>query len=291
MTRYYALALCTNYWKPKTDFVSEIVAALKGKIAEGDFVVVSEKAISIAKNDILDESALTPGLTAKILATLWMRFVWGRFLGIICHFGQRLIIRIREYPTEAGSQHKQFSLQNAGFGQALMFGSEGGIDGSNLPFSLVSLPLKNPAREAEVIRNSIYSSLRKAVTVLIVDSDKTYSFKNFHFTPRPNSMKGINHRGGLIAYLIGRSIKLKRCPTPIAVFGSNLSVQDALTISNVADRARGPGSGATVWDMAARFKVPTNKVTWEMLAQVKHKPIVIVRTALSFQKATIKNRH
>jgi F420-0:gamma-glutamyl ligase-like protein len=52
---------------------------------------------------------------------------------------------------------------------------------------------------------------------------------------------------------------------------------EALTITNVADKARGPGSGATVWDMASRFHVDFNYVTWEMLSRIRHKPIVIIR--------------
>ena len=56
-----------------------------------------------------------------------------------------------------------------------------------------------------------------------------------------------------------------------------LSAAEALTITNIADKARGPGSGATVWDMAARFQVDVNGVSWEMLAKIRHKPIVIVR--------------
>jgi F420-0:gamma-glutamyl ligase-like protein len=50
-----------------------------------------------------------------------------------------------------------------------------------------------------------------------------------------------------------------------------------LTITNIADRARGPGSGATVWDMAARFGVSIDAVSWEMLGKIRHKPLVIVR--------------
>jgi F420-0:gamma-glutamyl ligase-like protein len=50
-----------------------------------------------------------------------------------------------------------------------------------------------------------------------------------------------------------------------------------LKIARIADKARGPGSGATVWDMAARFKVEVTGVSWDMLAKIAHKPIVIVR--------------
>ncbi len=279
MTRYYALALHTNYWKPGTDFSEEILRAIKGKVVDSDFVVVSEKAISTAKSLIVDETRFKPSLSARMLAAFWMPIVWGYCLGVLCHFGRRLMRRLREYPNQAGSRHKQVALENAGLAQALMFGSEGGIDGSNLPFSYVSLPLKTAASDAYKIRQNILNGLGKKVIVIIVDSDKTYTLRNFHFTPRPHPIPGINSHGGVVAYVIGKALELRRRPTPIAIAGSKLTAEEALVISNIADKARGPGSGATVWDMAARFRVSTTQVTWDMLAQIKHKPIVIVRKA------------
>ena len=279
MARYKALALITEYWKPGTDYTEKIVAAANAKINNGDFVVVSEKAVATAKNNVVNEENFKPSFTAKLIAKVWMPFGWGYFLGIACHFGRRLLCRIRKYPPDTGSRHKQVALKYAGFLQALMFGSEGGIDGSNLPFSLVSLPLNKPTEVAEEIRGQILQLLGKKVTVVIVDSDKTYSFRNFHFTPRPNSVKGINSQGGIIAYLIGKAFKLRKHPTPIAIAGTTIRIEETLMIANVADKARGPGSGATVWDMAARFRVPATCVTWAMLAKVKHKPIVVVRRA------------
>ena len=118
-------------------------------------MVVSEKAISTAKGNVADENQIVAGASAKFLAGFWMCTVWGYGLGVVCHFGQRLLARLRHYPAESGSKHKQFALEYAGFGQALMFGSEGGIDGSNLPYSLVSLPLKDPKAAAEEIRLEI----------------------------------------------------------------------------------------------------------------------------------------
>ncbi len=288
MTRYYALALTTRYWMPKTDYIREIIHAVRGKVADGDFVIVSEKALSTASNNIVDESKFTPSATAKFIATIWMPFAWGYFIGVACHFGQRLLGRIRAYPAETGSRHKQVALQYSGLHQALMFGSEAGIDGSNLPYSLVSLPLPNSDVAAEAIRMQIKQNLDKDITVVIVDTDKTYSFRNFHFTPRPKPMGGISSYGGLAAYVIGKMLKLRKRPTPLAVAGQRLHAGEALTIANVADRARGPGSGATVWDMAARFKVAPTGVTWDMLTNIKHKPIVIVRRATQTQQATGK---
>ncbi len=119
--------------------------------------------------------------------------------------------------------------------------------------------------------------LQKNVCVIIADTDKTYRFRNFFFTPRPKPLRGIHSFGGATTYIIGRILNLKKSSTPLAVAGCKLQAGEALTITNIADKARGPGSGATVWDMAARFKVDINGVTWEMLNKIKHKPIVIIR--------------
>jgi F420-0:gamma-glutamyl ligase-like protein len=277
MTKYYALAVATKYWKPGENYVNYIIDALEKRVDDGDFVVVSEKALSTALNNITDESHISPSFNARLISRLWMRIVWGYFLGELCHFGKRLMRRLREYPFETGSRHKQVALQQAGLSQALMWGSEGGIDGSNLPFSYVSLPLSNPYERAEEIHQQIWRKLKKKVYVIIVDTDKTYSFRNFHFTPRPKPMKGIYSFGGVAAYIIGRMFKLRKRPTPLAVAGDELQAKEALKIASIADRVRGPGSGATVWDMAARFEVAVTGISWDMLSKMKHKPIVIIR--------------
>ena len=284
MSRYYALPIFTGYWKPKDDYLNSIVRAVAGKVKDGDFVVVSEKAISTALGSILDESKIEPNLNAKLIAGFWMRIMWGYPLGILCHFGQRLLKRLRQYPLETGSRHKQVALQYAGLSQALMFGSEGAIDGSNLPYSYVSLPLKNPQENAKKIQEEIQAKTKANVCVIIVDTDKTYKLKNFYFTPRPSPIKGIHSIGGTFTYIIAKALKLKKSSTPLAVAGCKLQASEALKISNIADRARGPGSGATVWDMAARFKVQVNGVSWEMLGKIRHKPVVIVRMAIDEKK-------
>jgi F420-0:gamma-glutamyl ligase-like protein len=277
MTKYRALAVATGFWKPGENYLNRITAAIENRVDDGDFVVVSEKAISTALGRILDENAVQPSLNAKLISRLWMRVAWGYFLGVLCHFGQRLQHRLREYPLKMGSRHKQTALEHVGLLQALMFGSEGGIDGSNLPFSYVSLPLSDSSEVAEKIQHQIFHALGKCVCVVIVDTDKTYTFRNFHFTPRPKPLKGIHSAAGVTTYIAGRAFKLKRSSTPLAVAGCRLQTGEALKIANIADRARGPGSGATVWDMAARFKVPVTGVSWDMLAQLEHKPIVLVR--------------
>jgi F420-0:gamma-glutamyl ligase-like protein len=280
MTKYYGLAVATSYWRPGSNYVDKIAKALEGKVKNGDFVVVSEKAISTATCNIIDESTVKPDLCARVLVRFWMRIVWGYPLGTLCHFGQRFLRRLRNYPLDDGSRHKQVALERAGLRQALMFGSEGGIDGSNLPYSYVSLPLRNAHEIARRIRAEIRLRLREYVCVIVADTDKTYRLGNFFFTPRPKPVEGIHSFGGFTTYIIGRALKLRKSSTPLAVAGCNLSARQALTITNIADRVRGSGGGATVWDMAARFHVDVNEVSWEMLSEIRHKPIVIVRRSL-----------
>jgi F420-0:gamma-glutamyl ligase-like protein len=277
MSKYYALPVVTAYWKPGQNYLNDILDAVEKRVADDDFVVVSEKALSTALGNIIDESSVRPSFNAKILSSFWMRIGWGYFFGFLCRLGPRLRRRLREYPVKAGSRHKQTALQQAGLLQALMWGSEGGIDGSNLPFSYVSLPLNNPYETAELIHRRIWRKLKKKIFVVIVDTDKTYAFRNFFFTPHPKPMRGIYSIGGVVSYIIGRVFKFRKRPTPLAVVGGRLQAKEALKIANIADRARGPGSGATVWDMAARFNESTTRVSWDLLSRVKHKPIVLVR--------------
>jgi F420-0:gamma-glutamyl ligase-like protein len=281
MTRYSALAVATSYWKPNEDYLDRITEALNDRVQNGDFVAVSEKALAIATGNIVDEGAIKPSRNANLLANFWMRLVWGYCLGFLCDFGQRLLKRLREYPLESGSRHKQVALERAGLFQALMFGSEGGIDGSNLAYSYVSLPLSNADEFGQRISDHIFRTLGKRVCVIIADTDKTYKFRNFYFTPRPKPLIGIHSFGAVFTYIFGRMLRLKRSSTPLAVAGCSLSATEALKVTNIADRARGPGSGATVWDMAARFHVNVNDVSWEMLGTITHKPLVIVRKTQS----------
>jgi F420-0:gamma-glutamyl ligase-like protein len=280
MPRYRALAVVTSYWKPEEDYLAAIIKAVATRVEDGDFVVVSEKALSTAVGNIVDESKMLSSLNARCLARWWMRVLWGHVFSSALGFGPRLTRNLQEYPLESGSRHKQLALERAGSLQALMFGSEGGIDGSNLPYAYVSLPLKNAPEIAEEIRQEINAKLERNVAVIVVDTDKTFTFRNFHFTPRPTPMRGIHGNGGVVAYIIGRMFRFRKRPTPLAVAGSEIEAGDALRIANIADKARGVGSGTTVWKMAKRFQVDLTGVTWEMLSGIKHKPVVMVRKAI-----------
>jgi F420-0:gamma-glutamyl ligase-like protein len=275
--RRETLAIATAYWKPGQDYVDSVVSVLEDRLCGGDVVVISEKAVSTASGNVVDESLVRPSWTARFLARFWVRRVWAYVLGPLCHLRRTMISNLRSYPVREGSAHKQVALQYSGFLQALMHGSEGGIDGSNLPYSYVSLPLENAFRAAETVRKAIEARLGEKVLVMIVDTDKTYSWRNFHFTPRPKPVRGIKPLRGVVPFVVGRFFKLKKRATPLAVAGAEISVERALEIAETANRARGFGAGRNVWDMARTFGVPLTAVSWEMLEKIEHKPIVVVR--------------
>ena len=77
--------------------------------------------------------------------------------------------------------------------------------------------------------------------------------------------------------MAGRSLKLKKRATPLAISGPQITTEEALEIARIANRTRGTGAGRTVWDMAKTFNVNLTDVTWKMLDSVKHRPIVIIR--------------
>jgi F420-0:gamma-glutamyl ligase-like protein len=269
-------AVRTRYWKPGDDYHRIILDAISAELKDGDVVAVSEKALAVAQGQIVDESSARPRLIARSLVGFWMRFVWGFVLSRLCHMKPVNIKRLRAYPLREGAKHKQVCLERVGFLQALRPFSEGGIDTTNLPYSLASLPLESPKRVAEGIQKMIVDRLGKNVTLTIVDSDKTYSCGAIHLSSRQVEIPGVVNLG-FFAYLIGRAFRWRARSTPIAWVGSEVSPDHALRVAGLANKARGYGAGRTAWDMAIRFGVGLTEVDWEMLEQVEHRPIVVLR--------------
>lgn len=271
-----AIRIETSYWTPGTDYVTAIIEAVRDVVMEGDVVVISEKAISTARGLLIDESSFRPSLMARLLAKYWIRLFWGDILGRWTRLRPRTLRFLRDYPLELGAVHKEVALRYAGLLQALRHFSEGGIDASNLPYSYVSLPLPEASAEAERIRSAIASQTGREVTVLIVDSDKSFSWRNLHLAPRRVETEGLIHLGGFLIFLLGRMFRLKERATPVA--SSCIKNPDlALRLAEIADKVRGYGAGRTVWDMARRFGVDLTGITWRMLESLEHYPIVILR--------------
>jgi len=271
-----AIPVKTRYWKPGDDYISIIKSSIIDKVEDGDTIVLSEKAISVAKGRLIDESKIKPSLLAKFIASFWMRYAWGYILARLCRLKTKNVHRLRNYPVKEGASHKQLALIYTGFLQTLRNWSEGGIDVSNIPLTYACLPLDDPYGEAIKIQAEI-QNIAKKLRVMIVDTDMTYSWRNLHITPRPKPIKGILSIGGFMTYVIGRALKLKHRATPLAI-SSNINLNEALDIAQLAHRARGSGAGRTAWDMAKRFGTSLTSVTWEMLDEVDHYPIVIVRS-------------
>lgn len=230
----------------------------------------------MAMGHVVDEADVRPGLLAKFLVRIWMRFVWGYLLGPLCRFRTKTLWRLKRYPIREGAAHKEVALRHAGFRQSLLHYSEGGIDVTNLPYALASLPLDDPERIGGMVLRAIAKACDKEVSVMIIDTDKTYSWNRLHLTSRRSAVRGLRALG-LLALILGRTFGWKARATPLVICGRELSLDETLTVADAADRAMGCGAGRTVWDMARRFRVGLTGVSWDMLDRVRHYPIVLVR--------------
>ena len=268
-----------RYWRLGTDYVSEITERVKNYIESGDILAVSEKAISTATGNIVDEAHVKPGSLAWFLSSFWTRRLWGGPLGMLVGLRRQTIENLRNYPLEDGAAHKQLALSHVGLLQSLRHYSEGGIDVSNLPFAYVSLPLRCPLKNALRIREHILEVTGKEVTVMIMDGDTTYSWRNLHLAPRKVDAPGLIHFGGVMTFLIGRILGFRARQTPIALAGSPINPDRALWYARLFHSQCGGGAGRTAWSMSKKMDTSLTGVTWEMLESVEHFPISIIRVS------------
>jgi len=274
-----AFPVKTSYWKPRKSFLLEVCRKLEGKISHGDVIVFSEKALSVALNNIYDESTVKPRFIHKIMAFLIMNILWGYVLGEIVKLKRETIEWIRKTPISEISAHKALSLKIGGLLQALKPSSEAGVDTSNVPYTYVSLPLTK-CSIVEELRRTLEKCLEKKVSVLIVDSDRAYVHRRLSLAlaSRKTCLKHLRNYG-VLSYILGRTFRDTFYPraTPVMYSGMKIDLRLLLEVAEVADRARGVGAGRTVFEMARRFGVSVGEVTWEMLSSIPHYPIVIVK--------------
>lgn len=267
----------TSYWRPGTDYSLEIVEAVRPYLRDCDILAVSEKAVSTAQGNLVDESRVTPGVVAQFLAGAWTRRLWGGPLGRLTKLRDKTIENLRGYPEAEGAAHKQTTIWYAGLAQSLRHYSEGGIDASNLPYSYVCLPLRRPTQTAEMIVQRVKEETGKDVTVMIIDGDTTYTWRNLHMTPRRVATMGLLHPGGFLSFVMGRALGLRARQTPVAVAGGRLNPDRALWLASLYHRRCGRGAGRTVWGMAESMGTGLADVTWEMMETVSHHPVAIIR--------------
>jgi F420-0:gamma-glutamyl ligase-like protein len=271
------ITLQCRYWRPGTDFASEISRRVKNHVRDGDVVAVSEKAMSTASGNIVDEALIKPGSLARFLSGFWTRRLWGGPLGRALGLKERTLRNLQNYPEFEGAAHKQLALAKTGFLQSLRYYSEGGIDASNLPYTYVSLPLNNSSRNAEKIRELIEREHGVNITVMIMDGDTTYSWRNLHLAPRRVESPGLIHFGGVTTFVIGRLLGFRARQTPIAIVGEPVNPDRALWFARLFHKLCGGGAGRTVWSMSEKMETTITGITWEMLESVEHYPVTIIR--------------
>ena len=267
----------TSYWRPGTDYGQEIVEAVRTHVRDGDILAVSEKAVSTAQGNLVDESSVRPGHVARFLAGIWTRSVWGGPLGRLTKLKDKTMENLRNYPKREGAAHKQTTIWYAGLTQSLRHYSEGGIDASNLPYSYVCLPSREPVKAAEEILQRIKLETGMDVTVMIVDGDTTYTWRNLNMAPRRVHTPGLVYLGGFLSFVLGRALGLRARQTPVAVAGGCLNPDRALWFASLYHRHSGRGAGRTVWGMAESMGTGLTGVTWEMMDLVHHHPVAIIR--------------
>jgi len=275
--KYLVMKKPMRYWVPGYDFSAEIIRVYGNVLRNGDFLIISEKALAIALGYIYDESIIEESRITS-LATRVVRELWS-IIGTRCKLGEKTITMLRSIPLELLARHKQLSLSIGGLKHFLKPVSEAGIDTSNLPYSYVSLPLQMAEEIADQIRNEISSKLGKDVSVLIQDTDKTFLLDKLSLglATRPSKVRGIIDLG-VISYILGMCTHLFRAyPTPVAFSGPQISLRLLLNIARAAESSRGWGAGRNVVEMARRFNSGFEDVTWQMLMRENHFPAVIVR--------------
>jgi len=277
---YRPLRIKTSLWRPGFDAIGELVRLVKGVVGEGDVLVLSEKALSVAKGLVFDEASIKPSRLSQVYTCLLMRWIWGYLLGPICKLKPQTLSWIRGYMIKEGARHKQLAIRVGGPLEALKPSSEAGIDASNLPFSLVALPLNDAKAAAGEVRRRLMEEAGVDVTVVVVDSDRLYQHRRLDFalTSRRTSVK-LGVYMGPLSLIVGRVFRGSFTPlaTPLAVDGPPLNKWLLLGLAEVADRVRGFGAGRTAFDAARRLGAPVDKVTWSMLERVPHYPAVLFK--------------
>lgn len=199
---YTLIPIETKYIKVNEN-LDKIINPAMNLLEDGDYLVIAETPIAISQGRLVDEVDYTPGISAKILATLWSKYIWGYILGPLFRIKKRTIKNLRRLPHES-KRHKEVVLKLYGWKHALKPASEAGIDLSNAPGTSVSLLPENPKKIAIEIANKIKSKTDVSGKVLIIDTDATYKRKDKYFTGLPTAIDGISSDNGFFAYVLGQ---------------------------------------------------------------------------------------
>ena len=268
---YIVIPIETGYIKPNED-LSSIIEPAKELIEDGDYLVIAETPIAVSQNRLVDESLYSPSLTAKILTTVWSKYLWGYVLGPLLGIKKRTIKNLRKLPEETKA-HKEVVLQLYGLKHALKPASEAGIDLSNSPGTFVSLLPENPEKVSKEIKNEI----GKDICVMIIDTDATYMKNGKYFTGLPIAIDGIDADNGFFGYFKGQ-LSENMGSTPLGC-SEEIDVETALKIANIAEDYQKSLSTEmkTIHSVKDVLGTEFDEVTVEALDSITHTPAVIIR--------------
>ncbi|RLG61672.1 hypothetical protein DRN87_01925 [Candidatus Geothermarchaeota archaeon] len=276
-----------KYWYPGTDVVKSIVKRYGDRILDGDFIIISDKALSTAYGYIYDESSITSVKTFVIPTYVVSRIFWCRIFGKV--FSEDILKILCKYNIVKLARHKKLALRIGGFKHFIKPISEAGIDTTNLPYEYVSIPIKEINDIVTEIYFELSSILHKSLNLLIVDTDKCFrpiSFKSIALSTRPSKVKGIIDLGGY-AYLIGKCFRkfFKEYPTPVSYKGIWIGLDKILRLAKIGNSAMGYGAGRNLIEMYKNLGINLNKhIKWLDLARIRHYPAVVVRIPKNLRK-------
>ena len=268
---YIVIPIETGYIKPNDD-LNVIIEPAQKLMKDDDYLVIAETPISVAQGRLVDESKYSPSITAKLLTTVWSKYLWGYILGPALGIKQRTIKNLRKLPKETYA-HKEVILQLYGLKHALKPASEAGVDLSNAPGTYVSLLPDNPEQVAKDLKNKI----GKEVCVMIIDTDATYMKNGKYFTGLPIAIDGIDADNGFFGYVKGQ-LSENMGSTPLGC-SEKMDVETALRIANIAEDYQKSLSTEmkTIHSVKEVLGTEFDEVTIDDLDSITHTPAVIIR--------------
>lgn len=256
--------------------LNKIIDPVIKLIENDDYLIIAETPVAISQGRLVDEMKYEPGISAKFLAIIWSKYIWGYLLGPIFGIKDRTIKNLRRLPPES-KRHKEVVLQLYGWKHALKPASEAGIDLSNAPGTFVSLLPENPEKVAKDIAKKIEEKTTKTAHVLIIDTDATYKRGKKYFTGLPIAINGINSNKGVFGYVLGQ-LSENVGSTPLGS-SRNITVKEGIKMANIAENYQKTLSTnmETIHSVKNILGSNIDGTTVESLDSIVHTPAVIVR--------------
>lgn len=274
---YKVIPIETNYIKPNEN-LNKFLDKVYPLVKDNDYLVIAETPISVSQGRLIDESKYKPGLSAKFLANIWSKYIWGYILGPALGIKERTMKNLRKLPKQTAA-HKQVVLELYGWKHALKPASEAGIDLSNSPGTYVSLLPKNPQKVAEELSKEIKEKTNKNVNVMIIDTDATYKRKDKYFTGLPTAIEGIESNKGVWGYTLGQ-LSENVGSTPLGS-SKKLEVSEAIKIANIDEDYQKSLETCMETIHSAKKVLNTDSaedsISVETLNSITHTPGVLIR--------------